>query len=68
MWGIAATVVLFRSVPTGFIPDEDQGYVIISVQGPEGMSFAQNEKVLRDIVAEAYAATYQLELSDASAA
>ena len=32
-------------VPTGFIPDEDQGYFIIAVQGPEGMSLAQTEKV-----------------------
>ncbi|HYO72064.1 MAG TPA: multidrug efflux RND transporter permease subunit [Archangium sp.] len=43
---IAGTVLLFRSAPTGFIPDEDQGYLIISVQGPEGMSLAQTEKVL----------------------
>ncbi|MCY1002258.1 multidrug efflux RND transporter permease subunit [Myxococcus sp. MISCRS1] len=43
---IGATVVLFKVAPTGFIPDEDQGYVIISVQGPEGMSLAQTEKVL----------------------
>ncbi|MFY0567925.1 efflux RND transporter permease subunit [Archangium lansingense] len=43
---IAGTVMLFRSAPTGFIPDEDQGYLIISVQGPEGMSLVQTEKVL----------------------
>jgi HAE1 family hydrophobic/amphiphilic exporter-1 len=45
---IAATVLLFRSTPTGFIPDEDQGYLIISVQGPEGMALSQNEKVLAE--------------------
>ncbi|WP_164003050.1 efflux RND transporter permease subunit [Pyxidicoccus caerfyrddinensis] len=45
---IAGTVVLFRAAPTGFIPDEDQGYLIISVQGPEGMSLAQTEKVLAE--------------------
>ncbi|RYZ35488.1 MAG: efflux RND transporter permease subunit, partial [Myxococcaceae bacterium] len=45
---IGATVMLFRAAPTGFIPDEDQGYVIISVQGPEGMSLAQTEKVLQE--------------------
>ena len=38
---------VFRAVPTGFIPDEDQGYLIISVQGPEGMSLDQTEKVAR---------------------
>jgi HAE1 family hydrophobic/amphiphilic exporter-1 len=45
---IAGTVLLFRAAPTGFIPDEDQGYLIISVQGPEGMSLAQTEKVLAE--------------------
>ncbi|MFL5347282.1 MAG: efflux RND transporter permease subunit [Hyalangium sp.] len=43
---VGGTVALFRTVPTGFIPDEDQGYVIISIQGPEGMSLAQTQKVL----------------------
>ncbi len=43
---VGGTVALFRVVPTGFIPDEDQGYVIISIQGPEGMSLAQTQKVL----------------------
>ncbi|MCC7072312.1 MAG: efflux RND transporter permease subunit [Deltaproteobacteria bacterium] len=47
----AGTVLLFRSVPSGFIPDEDQGYLIISVQGPEGTSVEQTQKVLLDAVA-----------------
>jgi HAE1 family hydrophobic/amphiphilic exporter-1 len=46
---IAATVLLFRAVPTGFIPDEDQGFVISTVQGPEGMSLAETEKVMRQV-------------------
>jgi HAE1 family hydrophobic/amphiphilic exporter-1 len=46
---IVATVLLFRSVPTGFIPDEDQSYLIISVQGPEGTSLQYTDKVLRKI-------------------
>jgi HAE1 family hydrophobic/amphiphilic exporter-1 len=46
---LGGTVALFRAVPTGFIPDEDQGYLIISMQGPEGMSLAQTEKVLLEI-------------------
>ena len=28
---VVATFVLFRAVPTGFIPDEDQGYFIVSL-------------------------------------
>ncbi|WP_426753575.1 efflux RND transporter permease subunit [Myxococcus sp. Y35] len=43
---IGGTVLLFRVAPTGFIPDEDQGYIMVSIQGPEGMSLAQTEKVL----------------------
>jgi HAE1 family hydrophobic/amphiphilic exporter-1 len=46
---LAGTVLLVRAVPTGFIPDEDQGYVITSVQGPEGMSLAETENVMRQV-------------------
>ena len=45
---IAATVMLFRTTPTGFIPDEDQGYLMITVQGPEGTALSQTEKVLAE--------------------
>ncbi|WP_225409230.1 efflux RND transporter permease subunit [Stigmatella hybrida] len=48
---IAGTVALFRAAPTGFIPDEDQGYLMITVQGPEGMALAQTEKVLTEVEA-----------------
>jgi HAE1 family hydrophobic/amphiphilic exporter-1 len=43
---IGGTVMLFRAVPTGFIPDEDQGYLIATIQGPEGMSLVETEKVM----------------------
>ncbi|MBK9037338.1 MAG: efflux RND transporter permease subunit [Myxococcales bacterium] len=46
---LALTVHLFRSTPTGFIPAEDQGYLIISVQGPDGMSFTDNQAVVREV-------------------
>ncbi|HEY0710765.1 MAG TPA: efflux RND transporter permease subunit [Polyangia bacterium] len=48
---LVATGLLFRSVPTGFIPDEDQGYLIISVQGPEGTSLHYTDKVLKKVEA-----------------
>ncbi|RYZ35235.1 MAG: hydrophobe/amphiphile efflux-1 family RND transporter, partial [Myxococcaceae bacterium] len=35
---LVATGFLYRATPTGFIPDEDQGYLIVAVQGPEGTS------------------------------
>lgn len=39
IWGLAKT-------PTGFIPIEDQGYVILSVMLPDGASSKRTEKVL----------------------
>jgi HAE1 family hydrophobic/amphiphilic exporter-1 len=35
---LLATVVLYRSTPSGFVPEEDQGYIIIAEQGPAGAS------------------------------
>jgi HAE1 family hydrophobic/amphiphilic exporter-1 len=46
---LAGTVQLFRTTPRGFIPDEDQGYFMISIQGPDGMSFAQTQKIIRQV-------------------
>ncbi|MGA9525901.1 MAG: multidrug efflux RND transporter permease subunit [Myxococcaceae bacterium] len=40
------TVWLYRSVPQAFIPDEDQGYMIVAVQGPEGTSLDYTSDVL----------------------
>ena len=33
---LAGTYLAFRYVPGGFIPEEDQGYFIITIQGPDG--------------------------------
>src|SRR5208283_3026135 len=38
--GLAATVWIYRAVPTGFIPQEDQGYFLVIVQAPPGSSLA----------------------------
>ena len=46
-----ATVHIFRNAPTGFIPEEDQGYFIITAQGPEGMSLTQLEQTLLEVEA-----------------
>jgi HAE1 family hydrophobic/amphiphilic exporter-1 len=35
---LALTTCAYRRVPSGFVPDEDQGYLIIVVQGPSGAS------------------------------
>jgi hydrophobic/amphiphilic exporter-1 (mainly G- bacteria), HAE1 family len=36
--GLAATVWVYRAVPTGFIPQEDQGYFMVLIQAPPGSS------------------------------
>jgi len=36
--GLASTGFLYRGTPTGFVPDEDQGFLIVSSQAPEGTS------------------------------
>jgi HAE1 family hydrophobic/amphiphilic exporter-1 len=35
---LASTAFMFNSTPTGFVPDEDQGFIIVSSQAPEGTS------------------------------
>ena len=45
---LAATVFMFRTVPQGFIPVQDQGYAIVVIQLPEGASLSRtNEVVLK---------------------
>ncbi|KTC78340.1 efflux RND transporter permease subunit [Legionella brunensis] len=44
---IASTFFLFKFVPTGFIPKQDQGYFIISVQLPPGASLDRTNKVVK---------------------
>jgi HAE1 family hydrophobic/amphiphilic exporter-1 len=46
------TYTLYRRVPVGFVPDEDQGYFIVIVQGPEGSSLSYTEKVVTEVEAE----------------
>ena len=38
--GLGATVWIYGVVPTGFIPQEDQGYFMVVVQAPPGSSLA----------------------------
>ena len=37
---------LFKTLPTGFIPDEDNGFVIVSVTLPPGASFARTKATM----------------------
>jgi len=50
---LAGTVQLFRTVPTGFLPDEDQGFLFVFTEGPQGISYdsmVRHQKQLNDIV------------------
>jgi HAE1 family hydrophobic/amphiphilic exporter-1 len=38
--GLGATYWIYNKVPTGFIPQEDQGYLLVIVQAPPGSSLA----------------------------
>jgi hydrophobic/amphiphilic exporter-1 (mainly G- bacteria), HAE1 family len=38
--GLGATAWIYRHVPTGFIPQEDEGYFMVIVQAPPGSSLA----------------------------
>ncbi|MEH2245656.1 efflux RND transporter permease subunit [Nostoc sp.] len=50
--GLVATVLMYRTVPTGFIPEEDQGYFFVIVQGPDGVSLKYTESVMNKVVKE----------------
>jgi hydrophobe/amphiphile efflux-1 (HAE1) family protein len=46
---VAVNLLLFRTVPTGFLPDEDQGYFITSFQLPDGASLERTDAVAREV-------------------
>ena len=46
---IVAVGLLFVRLPTGFLPDEDQGIAFIQVQTPPGATQGQTEIVLDDV-------------------
>ncbi len=43
---VAGMVVVFTRLPSGFLPDEDQGTVLALVQGPAGSTSSRTEKGL----------------------
>ena len=53
---LAATYWVYTRVPSGFVPDEDQGYVMILIQAPQGASLdytmavvKQTEQILQQL-------------------
>jgi hydrophobic/amphiphilic exporter-1 (mainly G- bacteria), HAE1 family len=47
--GLAATVLIYLSVPNGFVPEEDQGVFVGIIQAPDGVSLAVTEKVANSV-------------------
>jgi len=43
---------LYLHVPTGFLPEEDQGYFITLIQGPEGVSLNYTSQVMAQVEKE----------------
>ncbi|MES2222925.1 MAG: multidrug efflux RND transporter permease subunit [Acidobacteriota bacterium] len=41
--GLAATVYMYQHVPTSFVPQEDQGYIILQIQAPPGASLSYTD-------------------------
>jgi HAE1 family hydrophobic/amphiphilic exporter-1 len=50
---IAAALYGFTRLPTGFLPIEDQGYLLAAVQLPDGASLERTQKVLDRVTAVA---------------
>jgi hydrophobic/amphiphilic exporter-1 (mainly G- bacteria), HAE1 family len=46
---LIGTAFLYRMVPSGFVPNEDSGYFIVTVQAPEGSSLGHTSDVLRQV-------------------
>ena len=44
--GLAATYFIYQRVPTSFVPEEDQGYFFVIVQGPPGASLQYTTRAL----------------------
>lgn len=49
--GLAATYLVYKRVPTGFVPDEDQGWFIVNVQAPQGASVEFTSVAMRQVEA-----------------
>src|SRR4029077_7699503 len=47
--GLGLTYFVFLRVPTGFVPDEDQGYFIIVIQAPSGASLEYTKAIGKQI-------------------
>jgi hydrophobic/amphiphilic exporter-1 (mainly G- bacteria), HAE1 family len=49
--GLTATALMYRSTPTAFLPAEDQGYFIVTIQAPEGTPLGYESEVSKRVEA-----------------
>ena len=47
---IVLTLISFKTIPTGFIPDEDQGVLLATITLPDGASLQRTEEVSRKFI------------------
>src|SRR6266851_4041053 len=47
--GLGLTYFVFSRVPSGFVPDEDQGYFIIVIQAPSGASLEYTKAIGKQV-------------------
>lgn len=46
---LVATALVWRVLPTGFLPEEDQGYVMVFVNAPEAASLQRTETLMAEV-------------------
>ncbi len=46
---VVALVLLFRAVPAGFVPEEDQGYLMAALQLPDAASLQRTQDVMAEV-------------------
>jgi HAE1 family hydrophobic/amphiphilic exporter-1 len=61
VFALALTAYSYTRTPTSFIPDEDQGYLIVVLQTPIGTSAAYEQRVSRRVAREIRAAVPEAE-------
>jgi HAE1 family hydrophobic/amphiphilic exporter-1 len=49
--GLGLAYFIFRQVPQGFVPTEDQGYLIVVIQAPPGASLEYTRKIGQQVTA-----------------
>src|SRR6202012_1965123 len=49
--GLGLAYLVFKKVPLGFVPSEDQGYLIVAIQAPTGASLEYTRDIGRQVSA-----------------